>query len=337
MSSRLTIAVATILAILASCGAVATISTSGAACGPTVPSPAADGGVIQTPHGNWNAEQLNNAATIVAVGQTLGIPPRGHIIALATAMQETRLHNLASGDLDSVGLFQQRPSQNWGTPADLQDPSHAAELFYRALLKVPDWQHRQLTVAAQAVQRGAYPHAYATWEPDATILAATIDTNDAMPPGPSTTDTGCPARTPDPARDTPDAVATAITWAVDQLGTPYHFGGNCTNPHGNDPTHHCDCSSLVQQAYAAAHIPLPRTAAEQSKTGTPVPDLAHANPGDLLFVPGADGTPAAPGHVGIYLGDNLVLDAPHEGATVHIGPIGTYWQTELTIRRVVTT
>jgi cell wall-associated NlpC family hydrolase len=343
MSTRLVAAVGIAVAVLVSCGAVASLSASSAACGPSVVPAGSGGASVRTPHGTWTAEQLANATTIVATGQSLGVPPRGHVIAVATAMQESSLRNLAGGDRDSVGLFQQRPSQGWGTPADLRDPAHAASLFYRRLLEIPAWQQLPLTVAAQAVQHSATPDAYATWEPDASILAASINARDAEPSGPSTTDGPClngPPREglpPDVAvrHDTPEPVVTAIAWAIQQLGSPYHFGGDCTNPHGADPAHHCDCSSLVQQAYLAAGIRLRRTAAEQSKTGTPVPDTAHLRAGDLLFVPGADGAPTAPGHVGIYLGDNLVLDAPHEGATVHTGPVDSYWRTDLTIRRVV--
>jgi cell wall-associated NlpC family hydrolase len=77
------------------------------------------------------------------------------------------------------------------------------------------------------------------------------------------------------------------------------------------------------------------TAAEQSRVGSAVADAALLLPGDLLFVPGSDGTVADPGHVGMYVGDGLVLDAPHEGQVVHVSRIGVYWLTDLAIRRVV--
>ncbi|MDX2026669.1 LysM peptidoglycan-binding domain-containing protein [Microcella sp.] len=120
------------------------------------------------------AEMRANASIIVAVGQDLGVPEYGIVIALATAMQESSLRNLSWGDRDSVGLFQQRPSSGWGTAANLQIPSHAAELFYvgrsgytRGLLDIPGWQNMTLTRAAQAVQISAYPDAYAKWEASA--------------------------------------------------------------------------------------------------------------------------------------------------------------------------
>jgi cell wall-associated NlpC family hydrolase len=134
---------------------------------------------------------------------------------------------------------------------------------------------------------------------------------------------------------TPAQVTTAIMWALGQLGTPYHFGGDCTAAHSGDPAHECDCSSLVQMAYRAAGVGLPRTAAEQSRVGILVADAAQLLPGDLLFVPGGDGTVADPGHVGLYVGGGLVLDAPHEGQVVHLARVTAYWLTDLVIRRVV--
>lgn len=128
----------------------------------------------QGPIARWDAEQVSNAAVIVAVGAQRQVPARGWVIALATAMQESSLVNLTGGDRDSVGLFQQRPSQGWGTVAQLQDPAYAAGAFYDRLLTVEGWQGMPLTDAAQAVQRSAYPDAYAHWEPDATALIQTL-------------------------------------------------------------------------------------------------------------------------------------------------------------------
>ncbi|WP_433221849.1 M23 family metallopeptidase [Dactylosporangium sp. CS-047395] len=124
----------------------------------------------------YDAEQRGNAARIAAVGARRGIPVRGWVIAVAAAIQESGLRNLgdlgAANDHDSLGLFQQRPSQGWGTPQQLLNPEYAAGAFYDALLRVPGWQALPLTRAAQAVQRSAYPDAYAKWEADATALAA---------------------------------------------------------------------------------------------------------------------------------------------------------------------
>ena len=114
--------------------------------------------------------QLQHASTINAVGLSRGISERGRIIAVATAYQESSLRNRPDGDRDSVGLFQQRPSQGWGTADQIMDPIYSAGKFYDALLDVPDWQTLPLTEAAQAVQYSAFPDAYAKWEPQATTL-----------------------------------------------------------------------------------------------------------------------------------------------------------------------
>ena len=116
-------------------------------------------------------EQADNARTIALVATQVGMPHHAVTIALAAALQESKLHNLAHGDRDSVGLFQQRPSQGWGTPSQLTSPSYAAAAFYRELAKVDGWTTMSVTEAAQHVQRSAIPDAYATWEPEARVLA----------------------------------------------------------------------------------------------------------------------------------------------------------------------
>lgn len=123
------------------------------------------------PHG-YSKQQIANAATIVEVGREKHISKHGQEVAVATAMQESNLRNLDGGDRDSVGLFQQRPSQGWGSYAQVHNPRYAAGAFYDHLAKVPGWQRMPVTDAAQAVQRSAFPGAYAKWEPDATALVA---------------------------------------------------------------------------------------------------------------------------------------------------------------------
>lgn len=115
--------------------------------------------------------QADNAKTIAAVGLGEGLPHHAVTIALAAALQESKLQNLPGGDRDSVGLFQQRPSQGWGTTTQLQDPRYAAVAFYRGLARVPGWSTMAVTEAAQRVQRSATPQAYAMWEAEARVLA----------------------------------------------------------------------------------------------------------------------------------------------------------------------
>lgn len=113
---------------------------------------------------NLTAEQKANARIIIEEGRKLGASDRDIQIALMTAMQESSLKNLSGGDRDSAGLFQQRPSQGWGTFAQVTDPRYAAQKFYKTLFGVKNRDSMSLTQAAQTVQRSAYPDAYAKWE-----------------------------------------------------------------------------------------------------------------------------------------------------------------------------
>src|SRR3954464_14255428 len=119
-------------------------------------------------------EQIANARTIARVAYDRGLPERAVVIALATAMQESRLRNLDYGDRDSLGLFQQRPSQGWGTPEQVRDPVYATRTFLERLLAVPGWETMPVTRAAQTVQRSAFPGAYARWETLASSLVTDL-------------------------------------------------------------------------------------------------------------------------------------------------------------------
>lgn len=119
-------------------------------------------------------EQARLAAIIVAESMRRQLPERAAVIALATAWQESSLRNLSYGDRDSRGLFQQRPSQGWGTEQQVMDPWYSAGAFYERLVKVNDWQSRPVTEVAQAVQISAYPDAYAKHERNATALAGAL-------------------------------------------------------------------------------------------------------------------------------------------------------------------
>src|SRR3954464_13221350 len=121
-----------------------------------------------------SAEQRQNATTIIGVAKQKGVPPRAWLVALATALQESALRNIDYGDRDSLGLFQQRPSQGWGTPEEIMDPAYSAGKFYDGLKEVPGYTRLPLTVAAQRVQLSGFPQAYAKHEPDATLLAAAL-------------------------------------------------------------------------------------------------------------------------------------------------------------------
>lgn len=159
------------------------------------------GSVVLTP------EQTANAATIAAVGKRLGMPDHAVTVALATALQESGLRNLDHGDRDSLGLFQQRPSQGWGPPARIRVPRLAAASFYAHLRRIPGWRTLRVTEAAQLVQHSAAPEAYAQWEEPSRELARAL--TGEVPAGLS-----CSFR-PAPR---PDSLPTLQTAAVAELG-----------------------------------------------------------------------------------------------------------------------
>jgi hypothetical protein len=128
-------------------------------------------------HVELDLEQSGNAALIAAISVRRGMPARAATIALAAAYQESDLRNLEYGDRDSVGLFQQRPSQGWGTRDEILDPEHAITAFYDALERVDGYRELPVTEAAQLVQRSGFPDAYADHEPDARVLASALTGN----------------------------------------------------------------------------------------------------------------------------------------------------------------
>ena len=167
----------------------------------------------------YSPEQMSNAATIVAVGKQLNVPDYGWVIALAAAMQESGLRNLNYGDRDSLGLFQQRPSQGWGNANQILNPAYAATQFYQHLLAVPNWQQMALTEAAQAVQNSGLPDAYAPHERDARqIVGALSGVSCANPTG-----TAGQLRTDWPPSPTPAAPAASHP-------APWHSSTPSTRP-----------------------------------------------------------------------------------------------------------
>lgn len=119
-------------------------------------------------------EQARWASLMAAMAQNRGLPPRATTIAIATAYQESRIHNIDYGDRDSVGLFQQRPSQGWGSVEQILQPAYSIGKFYDGLVEVADYTTLEITVAAQAVQRSAFPRAYAQHEPASRSLASSL-------------------------------------------------------------------------------------------------------------------------------------------------------------------
>jgi cell wall-associated NlpC family hydrolase len=256
----------------------------------------------------YDSEQIANARTIISTGEALNIPTRGWIIAVAVAIQESSLRNVDHGDQagpDSRGLFQQRAA--WGPLHERMDPATSARLFYTGghagqpgLLDIPNWQNLPLTRAANAVQRSAYPDAYADHEDDATALVTTMSPS-AQPCVEDVILAGSPS----------SAAATAIAYARSQLGLPYEWGGD--GPQAGDVGF--DCSGLTHAAYQAAGIPIPRTAQTQYNAGPRLPPGQDPEPGDLVFY----GTsPTHITHVGLIVAPGYMIDAPRTGARIRL-------------------
>ncbi|MGW5010525.1 C40 family peptidase [Micromonospora chalcea] len=305
----------------------------------TISPPSTSPGAAAWPsEGSWSSEQVENAAAVVAVGAEMQVPRYGWEIAVATAMQESTLRNLghlgADNDHDSLGLFQQRPSQGWGTPEQISNPRYASRKFYERLLDIDGWQTMPLTQAAQAVQRSAFPDAYARWQSEAEQLVAAIsdgldivctsDGGDGMPP---VDDEGLPEGFMLPADPQLRAV---VAFALAQRGKPYVWGAEGPDSY--------DCSGLMMAAWAKGGVRIPRVTADQVHTGVAVSSLAAMQPGDLIFIPGADGTMSRPGHVGMYIGDDrsgqqYLIQAPKAGDVVKVVATSSWNRKIAAIRR----
>jgi len=309
------------------------------------------------------AGQTTYVRTIIGVGKARGVPAKGWVVALTVALQESGLRNLSNpaypaslsmtsdgsgANRDSLGLFQQRPQAGWGTVAELMSPVYAATAFFGGpdlppanpgLLDVAGWAGMPVTVAAQRVQRSAYPDAYARWEAQAAQLAAA--NADAPPVAVLNPPPGSPAAVsagytgadglcgpggvlpPGGATGTAAAViAAAQRW----LGTPYSWGGGTLDGPSEGFGAGAgivgfDCSSYTRYAFfQGAGLTLPRTAAEQyaataGRTVAASPDLAVLQPGDLLFWGASAGSIH---HVAIYAGAGMLLEEPHPGLAAEL-------------------
>ena len=170
-------------------------------------------------------DQAANAALIAGVARTRGLPARAVTIGLATAVQESRLRNISYGDRDSLGLFQQRPSQGWGTAEEILDPVRSTGRFYDGLVRVEGYDALPITEAAQRVQRSGFPLAYAAHEPQARAYASALT-------GYSPATLVCRLRPPaDSSRQQPDAdglwpraAAVRDRAALELGGTPVAVG-----------------------------------------------------------------------------------------------------------------
>ncbi|WP_196806061.1 C40 family peptidase [Terracoccus sp. 273MFTsu3.1] len=288
--------------------------------------------------------QAQNARTIVAAAEQRA-GRAGALIALTAALAESDLRVLANPndptgsafpsqgvgfDHDSLGLFQQRPG--WGSAAKRMDAAESTHLFVDALLRLEDWQSMTPWYAAQMVQRSAFTGRPSSANGGSSVVggnyqrqtarssavlafierdAANLDCGgappDALAPGGSGTH-GLPAGFGLPPNKSPGARA-AVAFALAQLGKPYLWGGNGPGAF--------DCSGLTQQAWRRAGISIGRVVSQQLRDGTATTSGALA-PGDLVMIPGSSGTLASPGHVGMYIGRGLVVNAPRTGDVVRV-------------------
>ncbi len=279
-----------------------------------------------------NAEQLANAQIIVTTTQQTKLPPYASVVAVATAMTESTLHNyLAQTDHDSEGLFQQRVSVYTARVAS--NPTLATQAFLQRLVGVPNWQTIPLTAAAATVQipRRDLRDQYAQWQQLGTDLTsrywhggtatAAPCADDGSATGSPVTGVGLPAGYRLPADPT---LAAVVGFALHQLGKPYVYATEGPDTY--------DCSGLVLAAWAVGGLALPRTTYFQVGVGTPVGSLAAMTPGDLIFIPGADGTEQHPGHVGMYIGavggSQYLVHAPQTGDVVKVSTVAS-WSSEI--------
>jgi len=321
-------------------------------CGP--------GGTAQTVANQpLDAEQMANAATIVQVTAARGLPQRAAVIALATAYQESKLHNIqVAVDHDSLGLFQQRVI--YYTAEVAANPVKATNAFLDRLVQQPNWATRPLTDVAADVQQPYEPYRglYAQWEPLAAQLTAqlwnsvnsTSSTSSTSTAGPSAgagtvVARPCPGAggdgtTAEPASPAPGPNGLTLTgstqgngavqFAMAQIGKPYLWGG--TGPNA------WDCSGLMMAAWASQGVTIPRVTYTEATAGTPV-SQPDARSGDLVLIPGSDGTASNPGHVGMVAGVDAtgnvwLVEAPRTGLNVRLTPISAWAGQIVTIRRI---
>lgn len=218
-----------------------------------------DGEIPEGSIAGFDTEQIQNARTIVAVGKQSGVPAYGWVIALATAMQESTLRNLDYGDRDSVGLFQQRPVSGWGSVADIMNPVKSAQAFYgvaahtgnTGLLDIAGWRKMQVTAAAQAVQRSAFPLAYAQHEDEArALVAALADGVSAADLSATATDVSCTIGMAGISTSVVRPIQAGLATDNDNYG---NSGSNWANMHtGND--YSSPCGTPVQAAHGGTIV-----------------------------------------------------------------------------------
>ena len=361
-----------LLPTLAASAVLLVAAAAGAQASPTPPG-CGGGGTAQTiGEVRLDAEQMGNARTIVGVTAERHLTVYAAVVAVTTAYTESRLINSpVETDHDSEGLFQQRV--RFYTTAVADDPVTATNAFLDRLLLVPNWATSPVGVDAQAVQNSAYPERY---QPNAGLAGQLVGqfwaaASAAAGPAPATPSPG--SGPPTSASASPSicvggggaggsgvgphggagnvAGSTAIpagfvlngtpagrvaaAFALAQLGKPYVWGAAGPDAY--------DCSGLTMAAWAAAGVALPHHAASQTTAGRPEPtDLSAAVSGDLVMIPGSDGTAANPGHVGMVAGTVdtgggrrlYLVQAPKTGMPVEVTPASAWSGQVVDVRHI---
>jgi cell wall-associated NlpC family hydrolase len=269
----------------------------GAPCGPVLASTDPNESPrVAVRASDLDPEQRAIVEQIIAIGKQRRLPPRAWQVAIQAGMTESRLHNLHYGDRDSLGIFQMRPSQGWGSAAQVTDPGYEINKFYDVLLSVPGWETQRPGDSAQAIERSAFPARYHQWEPLAVSVIGAVG-------GDVTEFTRVSCSAPLLPGAPSEIAERAMRYALGEVGKPYVWGATGPNAY--------DCSGLMLRAYAAAGVTLPRVAAQQYWAGTQLP-VRQAQPGDLLFWGYDRSNPDTIHHVGMYLGNGRMVEAANE-------------------------
>lgn len=241
-----------------------------------------------------DTEQRAIVEQIIAIGKQRRLPPRAWQIAIQAGMTESRLHNLPYGDRDSLGIFQMRPSQGWGSAAQVTDPIYEINKFYDKMLMVPGWETQRPGDSAQDIERSAFPARYHQWEPLAVNVIGAVGGNVT-----EFVKASCSAPLPAPS----EVAGRAMQYALGEVGKPYVWGATGPNAY--------DCSGLMLRAYESVGITLPRVAAQQYWAGIQLP-VRQAQPGDLLFWGYDTSNPDSIHHVAMYLGNGRMVEAANQ-------------------------
>lgn len=321
------------------------VSTCGVASGTSLRIPGPSGQTI-----TLDSQQLSNVSTIAQTANTWtpsAIPEEGIVIATMVGLQESSMYNLPNSHVPgsetnpnvqwgpyskshpphngtSVGVFQQQ--NNWGTVAQRMDVKESATLFFMRMLGVPNWQVLLPGQVAQDVQASGYPKLYTPWLKTAQGVVKYIL-------GVPCTATGT---TVSVAGDSPQAKK-VIAAALAEIGTPYVWGGgtaqgpsgSATAPPQDVGKPGFDCSGLMLYAFAQVGVTLPHYSGVGGQysivlqAGGFSTQLSQLQPGDLVFFAGSDGTMTNPGHVGLYVGNGQMIQAPYTGQLVQVSQVPT--------------